>query len=260
MDLDGDGLELRSAATSSIRLDVNGDGALDRVGWVAADDGVLAYDRNANGRIDGFDEVSFIDDLIGAETDIEGLLGLDDNADGIISADDAVWAELLVWQDSNQDGISDPAELRTLDEAGVTEIDLARMSTDETIDEASDNAVLNTTTFTMSDGTEGAVGDVAFSYQAVLSSLFDLDPTTTTIEILDQFTGSLIDLVPDTVDSPVEQLVSLGNRAKSVFDEIFGQDETEGSIAEEEHVDLAMSELQSFGLFENILSELTSHL
>lgn len=46
------------------------------------------------------------------------------NADGIISAEDEVWSKLRVWVDSNHDGISQPDELLTMEQAGIVWISL----------------------------------------------------------------------------------------------------------------------------------------
>jgi len=49
----------------------------------------------------------------------------DTNADGVIDAhDNPFWDKLRVWIDFNHDGVSQPAELHTLDELGITAISL----------------------------------------------------------------------------------------------------------------------------------------
>lgn len=46
------------------------------------------------------------------------------NRDGLISSADAVFASLRLWQDSNQNGISEANELHTLSAFGLTTIEL----------------------------------------------------------------------------------------------------------------------------------------
>lgn len=57
LDLDGDGIELISLANSNAHLDYGGDGFAERTGWVKGDDGILVFDRNANGAVDGIGEM-----------------------------------------------------------------------------------------------------------------------------------------------------------------------------------------------------------
>ena len=46
------------------------------------------------------------------------------NGDGVIDAEDGIYRKLLVWVDSNHNGISDPGELIPLQQAGIKAISL----------------------------------------------------------------------------------------------------------------------------------------
>lgn len=98
LDLDGDGIELSPLEGSSVHFDYDGDGFAERTGWVDANDGFLAIDRNDNGVVDGASE------LFGSPTD-DGFSVLelyDSNVDGVIDASDDAFTQLRVWQDLNQ--------------------------------------------------------------------------------------------------------------------------------------------------------------
>ena len=124
LDLDGDGVELSALEDSAAFYDINGDGYRERMGWVAADDGFLAYDRNGDGKIAEHDELSFVSYMPGARTDLEGLRHFDTDGDGQLDPGDAEWDRFRVWQDLDQDGESDPGELSSLDDAGIESISL----------------------------------------------------------------------------------------------------------------------------------------
>ena len=74
-----------------------------------------------------------------------------------MDASDAAFGELRVWQDLNQDGISQAGELRTLDELGIASIELT--ATEVNADQ-NGNTILATATFTRSDGGTGTAGTV----------------------------------------------------------------------------------------------------
>jgi hypothetical protein len=161
LDLDGDGIELIPVEDSRARFDIAGDGRWEHIGWVGADDGILSLDRNGNGRIDDFSEISFVGDFLGAATDLEGLYAYDTDRDGFLTAADARFADFLVWKDGNGNGHSERGELFTLDALGIVSIGLERRDVRQLDSGAEANQVLATSSFQTSDGRTLLVGDVA---------------------------------------------------------------------------------------------------
>ena len=162
LDLDGDGVELVSLEDSTAFYDIDGDGYRERMGWVSPDDGLLAYDRNGDGAIAGRDELSFVDYVAGARTDLEGLRHFDSNGDGRLDASDAEWGRFRVWRDLDQDGESDPGELRTLAEAGVRSIGL---TSDGEVRTVAGNRIFGEGRYTDGEGV-GSLYDVGLRYSA----------------------------------------------------------------------------------------------
>ena len=130
LDLDGDGIELTPFNEHNIYFDVDNDGAIERTGWVGADDGILVHDLNGDGEINNITET--LSEYYGAPegtgaiygNGFEALATLDSNNDGIIDASDTQFSTLRVWQDANSDAQTDAGELISLAEAGITSIDL----------------------------------------------------------------------------------------------------------------------------------------
>jgi Ca2+-binding RTX toxin-like protein len=173
LDLDGDGVETRAPAGAF--FDHAGDGHAERTGWAAPDDGLLALDRDGDGRIEDGRE------LFGTSTPVPGggpaadgfaaLAALDANGDGRVDAADPAWGALRVWRDADGDGASAPGELHALDALGVARLDTA--STPSGAVDAAGNAHRLQGSFRWADGRSGAMSDVWF----VVDPLHALPPS-----------------------------------------------------------------------------------
>ena len=135
IDVNGDGFQLTDAE-GGVDFDFEGDGVPRRMAWTAAgaDDAWLVLDRNRNGRIDSAREmfgnlspqpVIPLEDRNGflalAEFDNSTLGG---NGDGEISRQDYYFGGLRLWIDSNHNGISEAAELTSLETTGLAVLEL----------------------------------------------------------------------------------------------------------------------------------------
>ena len=175
LDLDGDGVELVSMRDSSIRFAMDDDAPTLRTGWVGADDAFLALDRDGDGVINHGNEISFTQDLEAAASDLEGLSVYDTNGNLSLDAGDERFAEFMVWQDRNQDGVSQQDELRSLNEAGIESLSLLRTLTDHP-ETRRGNTISATTDFVRTDGSRGQAADVALEYIKVVSEVSEVVP------------------------------------------------------------------------------------
>lgn len=134
IDLGQDGFHLGKAG-EGIYFDFEGENIYRPVQWVekGGNDAFLALDKNNNGKVDdgrelfgrgllletneqandGFQELAQYDNLI-----------FGGNNDGYITVEDRIWNELILWLDSDANGISTPDELLTLESFGITELAL----------------------------------------------------------------------------------------------------------------------------------------
>ncbi|HEX7931195.1 MAG TPA: calcium-binding protein, partial [Sphingomicrobium sp.] len=156
LDLDGDGLELTGISLGKLVFDIDGDGYGERTGWVRGDDGILVLDANNDGQIKDVSE------MFGGpgQSGFAELATHDGNADGKVNASDAVFANLRVWRDLDQDRQVDEGELLTLTQLGITLLGV--MGTPSTATNTT-NHINATGTFTRADGSTGTTSDIAFN-------------------------------------------------------------------------------------------------
>ncbi|WP_332853587.1 calcium-binding protein [Duganella sp. S19_KUP01_CR8] len=163
LDLDGDGLET-VPLSAGVHFDHDANGLREATGWVAPDDGLLAWDRNGNGVIDNGTELfgNYTEGADGklAANGFESLKTADSNGDGKIDAADASFAALRIWQDRNGDGKTDAGELLGLTAAGVASISTGYEVSTKV--DSSNNQHLQIGQFTRADGSWGQVHDVWF--------------------------------------------------------------------------------------------------
>ena len=184
LDLDGDGYELTTEVNSQVWFDYSHNGFAQHTGWVRGDDGLLVRDLNANGKIDDASE------LFGNATQggFDMLATLDGNLDGVINASDAVYATLKVWQDFNQDGITDAGELKTLADLGIVSISLATTVPAEPTAVGS-NQIAREGTFTLAGGVVHKLADVVFDVNAVNTRYLGDTSVSAAASVLPQLAG-----------------------------------------------------------------------
>ena len=116
-DLNGNGIETLSI-DEGVEFDMLNTGSAVNTGWLSGDDGFLAIDNDGDGLISSRDE------LFGGAVG-EGFAKLesfDSNGDGLVNESDDRFGELLLWQDGNENGITDAGELVSLESTGITDL------------------------------------------------------------------------------------------------------------------------------------------
>lgn len=142
-------------------MDVTQDGELELTAWASANEGVLVWDKHADGSLQDKDQYAFTE--FGGETDLEGLaIGFDTNHDGVLDSTDAAFSEFGVWQDINADGLMDEGEFLTLELLDISAINLESDGIErqpaEGVQEFGRGSAV------MADGSEMLLADTAFAY------------------------------------------------------------------------------------------------
>lgn len=191
LDLDGDGIELtRLSGATSVKFDADGDGLRTATAWIAGDDALLVLDRNGNGRIDNGSELFGDQTLLSngqlAADGIAALADLDTNGDGVFNALDARYGDVRLWQDRNQDGVSQADELIRLVDAGVASISL-NATTPNTV--LTDAVLEREGTWTGTDGNTHKTGSFDFA-QDTYWTAFDSVTVADAAKLLPNIGGS----------------------------------------------------------------------
>jgi len=166
LDLNKDGLISTVSLTDSTAFfDLTGDGIKEKVGWVQASEGIVAFDKNGNGKIDGIGEVFGTATTSGFE-ELRQLA--DSNYDGVIDRRDELYNQLKVWQDTNQDGISQASELKTLSQAGVNTIELNVFATNINLN---GNLLTEAGRYGDTTGTRSLAADVELTFDSRITTV-----------------------------------------------------------------------------------------
>ena len=158
-------------------FDHDNDAVKTATGWINRDDGLLVLDRNDNGLIDNggelFGDNTRLSNGALAADGFAALADLDDNNDGVIDANDAVYAELQVWQDTNQDGISQADELQSLAQRNIAALSTTGSLARQT---QNGNVITHTGTYTNFDGTTGQTANIDLSSSVFHSDFSEITP------------------------------------------------------------------------------------
>ena len=163
LDLDGDGIETINS-NFGVYFDHDANGFSELTSWVDSDDGLLVWDRNADGRISSgkelFGSETILFNQAKAENGFAALAELDSNFDGKFDSGDLEWGQIRIWRDVNGDGVSGDGELSNLFDAGIQSIDVSYLASNFVDDNGNEHRQIGS--FTRSDNSTGLMADVWF--------------------------------------------------------------------------------------------------
>jgi hypothetical protein len=159
IDLDHDGIETIGITTTPVFFDHDGDGMRTPTGWLQGDD--------SGAELFGTDTLKSDDQL--ALSGFDALRDLDSDGNGLLNANDTAFAQLQLWQDRNQDGLSQADELASLAHHGITAIDGFGLPTD--VDLGNGNRVTATALVMRRDGSPTQAFDLILANEPPLPTL-----------------------------------------------------------------------------------------
>jgi len=160
-----------------------------KTGWIDGNkgDALLVYDLNNNGQIDSGMEVFGESTVMEKDMNFQhewgtnkkegfaangfvALLQYDDNGDYKINEEDDIWEKLLLWQDGKDgepNAIVDSGEFLTLEEVGITAIDINTVVVLNERDKYGNRTLLRSTFSYTEDGKKktGMIYDIYFVYE-----------------------------------------------------------------------------------------------
>ena len=161
LDLDGDGIETVSLQ-DGVYFDMDANGFAEKTSWAGQDDGLLVMDRNGDGFITSgrelFGDQTLLNNGSRATSGVQALAELDTNQDGKIDVNDAAFGLLKVWKDANGDGLSTADELKSLEQMGITSIQVSGY-TDTNVTDLQGNHQVRLGSYEKLDGTQGQIGE-----------------------------------------------------------------------------------------------------
>ena len=133
IDVAGNGFTLTNSL-DGVNFDINSDGVAERVAWttVDSDDAWLVLDRDNSSIIENGVELFGNFTPQPSSANPHGFLALAEfdkpehggNSDTVIERGDHIFASLRLWQDRNQNGISESGELHSLPALGIVRLEL----------------------------------------------------------------------------------------------------------------------------------------
>lgn len=172
-------------------------------------------------------------DFAGA-TDLQGLkAAFDSNGDGVFNQLDVLYGQFAVWQDLDQNGVSNSAEVRSLADWGIASI---KLDSDGVVRAPAFGVQeFGRSTVQMTDGSEMVLADAAFAFETPIN-----------IEIQPQ---AKAEDLPESGDSLKLFLQDMVHTAST-------QEETRGELFASADVQAKAPELGAAGFSMDLLSEL----
>ena len=236
LDLNGDGVQT-NAVNQGVAFDIQGTGQLSKTGWTDGHDGLLALDLNYDGIINNGTELfgsgTRLADGSQASDGFEALKQYDINQDNVMDAQDAMFANLTVWIDTNGDGQSPITELHSLMDLGVQSINLSAVTGST---ENNGNLLSLVSQWTSTDGQKHDLADVLFNTHPLNTQEAMVASATFRVDLQTQSDGANYQVhLSDVLANSQQTCLITGNATQQVTFDSAGWTNTQQTAALAQH-------------------------
>jgi hypothetical protein len=190
LNLQGGKVQTTSLNGSGTYFDMQNNGQQVQTGWATAGEGFLVYDPNNTNTVTdeanlvtGFGELNLL------------AQSVDGTNSGTLTSSDALWDSLKVWVDTSGTGNFQSGQLETLDQLGITSINLDAAAENQ---DSNENTIVADSSFTFANGCTGDIAGVslAFNPNAVLNQ--PSTPNAAASNSLDSLISAMAAFAPPT--------------------------------------------------------------
>ncbi|NIF69884.1 S-layer family protein [Burkholderia sp. Ap-962] len=158
--LNGNKVQTTSLEGSATYFDMENNGQKTQTSWGTAGEGYLVYDPND---VNNTEMITQDAQLVGGFGALQALAQqFDGTGHGDLTAADALWTSLKVWVDTTGDGHFQSGQLMTLDQLGITSIDLDGSQINQN---NNGNTIITDSSFSRIDGSRGDVAGVDLNFE-----------------------------------------------------------------------------------------------
>ncbi|MCQ0034368.1 beta strand repeat-containing protein [Burkholderia glumae] len=155
LNLNGDKVQTTALEGSTTYFDMENEGEKNQTAWGTTGEGYLVYDPED---VDNAAVVTKDAQLVGGFGALQTMAQqFDGTGHGDLTVADALWANLKVWVDKTGSGNFQSGQLMSLDQLGITSIDLDGNQTDRN---SNGNKIITDSSFTRADGSRGDIAGV----------------------------------------------------------------------------------------------------
>lgn len=154
-------------------FDLDANGFAENTAWAGANEGFLALDLDGSGIIENgrelFGDETYKSNGEKATSGFDALSQYDENDDKVIDINDKIFEDLLLWIDSNSNGVSDEGELISVKDAGIQSISIEFEEIKDDKDPESGVQVTHKSTVSFNEGALVEISEHWFDVSTVQS-------------------------------------------------------------------------------------------